>query len=79
MISTHPTHLTSFTAWSVSLNPNKETYAATGASGNVAIRSAKAANFGEKLGSLSSGRNKFGMACAHVRIPCDLKRNKEPN
>ncbi|EAU82660.2 WD repeat-containing protein 61 [Coprinopsis cinerea okayama7 len=52
-------------AWSVSLNPNKETYACSGASGNVTIRSAKTDNFGERLTSFSSGRNKFGMACAH--------------
>ncbi|TFK29033.1 WD repeat-containing protein 61 [Coprinopsis marcescibilis] len=52
-------------AWSVSLNPNKETYASSGASGNVTIRSAKSANFGERLGVLTSGRNKFGMTCIH--------------
>jgi len=52
-------------AWSVSLNPNKETYATSGASGNITIRSAKTDNFGARLSTLSSGRSKFGMACAH--------------
>jgi hypothetical protein len=55
-------------AWSVSLNPQRETYASTGISGNVFIHSAQIDNFGERLSTLSSGRNKFGMFCAHVRL-----------
>ncbi|KAF8886985.1 WD repeat-containing protein 61 [Infundibulicybe gibba] len=52
-------------AWSVSLHPAGETYASTGASGNVAIHSAQAHNFGEHVGKLTSGRSKFGMHCVH--------------
>ncbi|KAF8805991.1 WD repeat-containing protein 61 [Phlegmacium glaucopus] len=53
-------------SWSVSLNPQGETYASTGTSGNVFIHSAQTSNFGERLSTLStSGRNKFGMFCAH--------------
>ncbi|KAF8632802.1 hypothetical protein AX15_001667 [Amanita polypyramis BW_CC] len=52
-------------SWSVSLNPTSETYASTGGSGNVQIRSAKVVNFGERLVTLSPGRIKFGMHCAH--------------
>jgi WD repeat-containing protein 61 len=48
------------------LNPRGETYASTGTSGNVFIHSAQTSNFGERLSTLSSGRNKFGMFCAHV-------------
>ena len=59
----HPLSL----AWSVSLHPTSETYASTGGSGAVQIRSAKAENFGERLTTLSPGRIKFGMQCAHVR------------
>jgi hypothetical protein len=55
------------TAWSVSLNPKGGTYASTGGSGNVTIHSAESSNFGERLETLSSGRNKFGMHCKHVR------------
>ena len=55
-----------FLAWSVSLNPRGETYASTGTSKNVFIHSAQTSNFGERLSTLSSGRNKFGMFCAHV-------------
>ncbi|KAF8722348.1 hypothetical protein AX14_009879 [Amanita brunnescens Koide BX004] len=51
--------------WSVSLHPTSETYASTGGSGAVQIRSAKAENFGERLTTLSPGRIKFGMQCAH--------------
>jgi WD repeat-containing protein 61 len=54
-------------AWSVSLNPKGETYASTGGSGNVTIHSAQPNDFGERLSSLSSGRNKYGMHCSHVR------------
>ena len=53
-------------AWSVSLNPQGETYASTGTSGNISIHSAQTSNFGERLSTLSSGQNKFGMFCAHV-------------
>ena len=53
-------------AWSVSLNPQGETYASTGTSGNIFIHSAQTSNFGERLSTLSSGQNKFGMFCAHV-------------
>ncbi|KAG5340130.1 hypothetical protein C0989_002750 [Termitomyces sp. Mn162] len=52
-------------SWSVSLNPNGETYASSGGSGNIFIRSAQAANFGERLTTLSPGRHKFGMYCSH--------------
>ncbi|KAK2459951.1 hypothetical protein APHAL10511_008036 [Amanita phalloides] len=52
-------------SWSVSLHPTLETYASTGASGQVQIRSAKVDNFGERVGTLSPGRIKFGMHCAH--------------
>ena len=55
-------------AWSVSLSPQGETYASTGISGNVFIHSALTGNFGERLSTLSSGRNKFGMFCTHVRL-----------
>ena len=53
-------------AWSVSLNPQGETYASTGTSGNVYIHSARLGNFGERLSTLPSGQSKFGMFCAHV-------------
>ncbi|KAF8165934.1 WD repeat-containing protein 61 [Crassisporium funariophilum] len=52
-------------SWSVSLNPRGETYASTGASGNVSIHSAQTENFGDRLSMLPSGRNKFGMFCSH--------------
>ncbi|KDR84418.1 hypothetical protein GALMADRAFT_237275 [Galerina marginata CBS 339.88] len=52
-------------SWSVSLNPKGDTYASTGSSGNVLIHSAQADNFGERVATLSSGRNKFGMFCTH--------------
>ena len=55
-------------AWSVSLNPQGETYASTGTSGNVFIHSAQTSNFGERLSTLTAGRTKFGMFCAHVRL-----------
>jgi len=67
--SSHPRnycHLSS-TAWSVSLNPRGDTYASTGGSGNVSIHSAQTDNFGERLSTISSGRNKFGMFCSYVR------------
>jgi len=54
-------------AWSVSLNPKGGTYASTSGSGNVTIHSAEVGNFGERLTTLPSGRNKFGMRCKHVR------------
>jgi len=52
-------------SWSVSLHPQGETYASTGGSGNVSIHSAQPDNFGQRLSTLSSGRQKFGMFCAH--------------
>ncbi|KAF9463697.1 WD repeat-containing protein 61 [Collybia nuda] len=52
-------------SWSVSLNPKGQTYASCGGSGNVSIRSAEPSNFGTRLSTLSSGRNKFGMYCSH--------------
>jgi len=52
-------------SWSVSINPKGETYASTGASGNVTIRSTEPDTFGQRLSSLPSGRNKFGMYCSH--------------
>lgn len=52
-------------AWSVSLNPRGDTYASTGGSGNVSIHSAQTDNFGERLSTISSGRNKFGMFCSY--------------
>jgi hypothetical protein len=61
------TELDIYAAWSVSLNPNGETYAATGGSGNVVVYSAKADTFGQRVASLASGRSKYGMYCEHVR------------
>ena len=58
------------TAWSVSLNPKGDTYAATGGSGNVSIHSAEPETFGERRTVLPSGRGKFGMRCRHVSIVC---------
>ena len=55
-----------FLAWSVSLHPQGETYASTGSSGNVTIHSASPDNFGQRLSTLTSGRQKFGMFCSHV-------------
>jgi WD repeat-containing protein 61 len=55
-------------AWSVSLNPKGDTYAATGGSGNVTIHSAEPETFGELRTVLQSGRGKFGMRCNHVRM-----------
>ncbi|EKM60117.1 uncharacterized protein PHACADRAFT_251012 [Phanerochaete carnosa HHB-10118-sp] len=52
-------------AWSVSINPTGETYAATGGTGNVTIHSADPQSFGERRAVLPSGRNKFGMFCKH--------------
>ena len=56
----------SFLAWSVSLHPQGETYASTGISGNVMIHSAQVDNFGLRLSTLTTGRQKFGMHCIHV-------------
>lgn len=58
--------LFSFQAWGVSIHPSGETYASTGASGNVLIHSAKPESFGERRTTLSSGRPKFGMTCTYV-------------
>ncbi|KAF8967484.1 WD repeat-containing protein 61 [Flammula alnicola] len=52
-------------SWSVSIHPQGETYASTGGSGNVSIHSAQIENFGERVATLSSGRNKFGMFCSY--------------
>lgn len=52
-------------SWSVSLSPNCQTYASSGASGNVAIHSANSEIFGQRLSSLPSGRSKFGLHCTH--------------
>ncbi|KAJ7930110.1 WD repeat-containing protein 61 [Mycena leptocephala] len=52
-------------AWSVSLNPTSETYAATGGTGNVVIYSANPETFGQRVASLASGRSKYGMYCQH--------------
>jgi len=52
-------------AWSVSLHPKGETFAATGGSGNVTVHSADPTSFGERKSVLSSGRTKFGMFCKH--------------
>ncbi|KAI5900484.1 WD40 repeat-like protein [Schizophyllum commune H4-8] len=51
-------------SWSVSLHPEGETYASTGSSGNVTLHDARpGADFGRRLSSISSGRNKFGLSC----------------
>jgi len=52
-------------SWSVSLHPQGENYASTGSSGNVTIHSAGPDNFGKRLSTLTSGRQKFGMFCAY--------------
>ncbi|THH08235.1 hypothetical protein EW145_g2850 [Phellinidium pouzarii] len=52
-------------AWSVSLHPSGETYAATGASGKVTIHSAGPSNFGERVAKLDSGRSRMGMFATH--------------
>ncbi|KIY73293.1 WD repeat-containing protein 61 [Cylindrobasidium torrendii FP15055 ss-10] len=49
-------------SWTVSLHPNGETYASSGASGNVTIHSAQPGEgFGRRLATLASGRSKFGL------------------
>lgn len=55
-------------AWSVSLHPSGETFAATGGSGNIQIHSADPASFGERKTVLPSGRSKFGLFCKHVSV-----------
>ncbi|PPQ92751.1 hypothetical protein CVT25_003860, partial [Psilocybe cyanescens] len=52
-------------SWSVSLHTGGDTYASTGGSGNVLIHSARPDNFGERISTLPSGRNKFGMFCSY--------------
>ncbi|KZT70233.1 WD40 repeat-like protein [Daedalea quercina L-15889] len=52
-------------SWSVSLSPDGQTYASTGGSGNVTIHSAARGSFGERVTTLVSGRNKFGMFCKY--------------
>ncbi|ETW84199.1 hypothetical protein HETIRDRAFT_155391 [Heterobasidion irregulare TC 32-1] len=56
---------TTETAWSVSLDPKGGSYASTGGSGNITIHSAQLDSFGQRLSTLSSGRNKFGMHCRY--------------
>lgn len=55
-------------AWSVSLHPKGETYAASNGSGNVTMYSANPDSFGTRQGILSSGKNKHGMLCKYVRL-----------
>lgn len=69
------TNVIPLTAWSVSLNPRGDTYASTGGSGNVSIHSAQTDNFGERLSTVTSGRNKFGMFCSYVRCYLTLCPN----
>jgi len=52
-------------AWSISIHPRGNTYAATGGSGNVSIHSADRQTFGRSLSHLSPGRAKFGMFITH--------------
>ncbi|KAJ4478644.1 WD repeat-containing protein 61 [Lentinula edodes] len=52
-------------AWSVSLSPSASTYASAGGHGNITIRSAEPENFGQKVSTVFSGRNKFGMCCSY--------------
>lgn len=52
-------------AWSVSISPKGQTYAATGGTGNVTIHSADPQSFGQRRAVLPSGRSKFGMFCKH--------------
>lgn len=61
------------TAWSVSLHPSGETFAATGGSGNISIHSADPASFGERKTVLPSGRSKFGMCCKYVSAAIAFK------
>jgi WD40 repeat protein len=74
-VSFHHVYATPFTyfdsmfkAWSISLHPSGISYAASGASGNITIHSADTSTFGDVLSTLSSGRSKFGLACAYVRM-----------
>ena len=53
-------------AWSISLHPDGETFAATGGSGNVTLHSANPTNFGDRLAKLESGRAKMGMCTVYV-------------
>ncbi|KAG6886691.1 hypothetical protein C0992_002805 [Termitomyces sp. T32_za158] len=52
-------------SWSVSIHPSGQTYASSGGSGRVSIRSARPADFGTRISTLSSGRHKFGLYCSH--------------
>ncbi|KAK7435771.1 Ski complex subunit Rec14 [Stygiomarasmius scandens] len=52
-------------SWCVSLNPNGSTYASSGASGKLSIHSTEPGNFGQRLATISPGRNKFGMYCSY--------------
>jgi len=52
-------------SWSVSLNPKGGTYAGATGTGNVHIYSAEPDSFGERQGTLTTGRGKHGMYCKH--------------
>ncbi|THH14185.1 hypothetical protein EW146_g6122 [Bondarzewia mesenterica] len=52
-------------SWSVSLNPKGGSYASTGGSGSITIHSAEPGSFGQRLSTLTSTRNKFGMQCRY--------------
>ncbi|KIY50781.1 WD40 repeat-like protein [Fistulina hepatica ATCC 64428] len=53
-------------SWSVSLHPNRKTYASTGSSGYLTVHSAAPGpEFGKRLSVMHTGRNKFCMHCAH--------------
>jgi hypothetical protein len=64
-----------FIAWSVSINPKGDTYAATGGSGNVSLYSADPESFGQRRAVLPSGRNKFGMFCKYVGLRYTSRTN----
>ncbi|KIO21287.1 hypothetical protein M407DRAFT_129643 [Tulasnella calospora MUT 4182] len=57
--------ITAEPAWSVSLNPNGATYAASNGSGSVTIHSTEKESFGKLVQTLLSGRSKFGLSVAH--------------
>ncbi|KAH7887304.1 WD40-repeat-containing domain protein [Phlebopus sp. FC_14] len=52
-------------SWSVSLNPKGGTFAGSSGSGNIHIYSATPDSFGTRRATLSTGKNKYGMKCAH--------------
>lgn len=53
-------------AWSVSIHPKGEKYAASSGSGNVNVYSANPDTFGARQAVLSSGKAKHGMDCKFV-------------